>query len=67
MSVKYIYLGKGDAFIHVPPRDLTTDDIAERVEIWQEYGITAEELLIGSGLYKKAETPKAGKPKKEGE
>jgi 5,10-methylenetetrahydrofolate reductase len=66
MSVKYIYLGKGDAFIHVPPRDLTADDIKERVEIWQEYGIT-EELLIGSGLYKKAETPKAGKPKKDGE
>jgi hypothetical protein len=65
MSVKYIYLG-GGALIHVPPRDLTDADFAERAEVWKENGID-EAVLLGSGLYKKAETPKAGKPKKEGE
>jgi hypothetical protein len=68
MNTKYIYTGRGDAFYHVPARDLTDEDIAERAEIWKELGIT-EELLVKSGLYKKVEVPKAEKPKakKEGE
>jgi hypothetical protein len=67
MSTKYIYTGRGDAFYHVPARDLTDEDIAERAEIWKELGIT-EELLVKSGLYKKVETPKEPKRvKKEGE
>jgi hypothetical protein len=65
MTTLYKYIGR-DVLIHVPPRDLTADDLAERAEVWKENGIT-EAVLLGSGLYKKNETPKAGKPKKDGE
>jgi hypothetical protein len=57
MTVKLIYIGRGDAFYHVPTRDLTDEDFAERAEIWAELGIT-EDVLISSGLYKKAENKK---------
>jgi 5,10-methylenetetrahydrofolate reductase len=63
MTALYKYLG-GGAMIHVPARDLTADDLAERAELWRENGIT-EAALLESGLYKKAETPK--RVKKEGE
>jgi hypothetical protein len=68
MTVKLIYIGRGDAFYNVPARDLTDEDLAERAELWQEYGIT-ESLLVASGLYEKVKTeqPKTKKAAKEGE
>ena len=60
MEPKYKYIGKGDALYHVPARDLTEQDIAERAETWKEFGIT-ESLLVKSGLYEKAETKKPTK------
>lgn len=63
---KLIYVGR-DVLIHVPPRDLTDEDFAERAELWKENGID-EAVLLASGLYKKpvAEQPKR-KTAKEGE
>lgn len=58
MTMKLIYIGRGDAFYHVPARDLTDEDFAERAELWEEVGVT-EKLLIDSGLYK----PFEDKPK----
>jgi hypothetical protein len=68
MTAIYKYIGNGGALYHVPARDLTADDIAERAEVWRENEIT-EAVLLGSGLYQKVEAPKAAKPagKKEGE
>jgi hypothetical protein len=68
MTIRFIYTGRGDALIHVPPRDLTDEDFAEREELWKENGIT-EAVLLGSGLYKKptVEQPKRNKAAKEGE
>ena len=70
MTVKLIYIGRGDAFYHVPMRDLTDEDFAERAEIWAELGVT-EAALIASGLYKKPQAeiaqPKKGRVQKEGE
>jgi hypothetical protein len=59
MAIRLQYIGKGDALVGVPARDLTDEDLQ---------GIGHEftwESLIRSGLYKKveAETPKA-EPKK---
>jgi hypothetical protein len=67
MTAIYKYIGNGGALYHVPARDLTADDIAERAEVWRENGIT-EAALLGSGLYQKVEVPKETKRvKKEGE
>jgi 5,10-methylenetetrahydrofolate reductase len=67
MTAIYKYIGDGGALYHVPARDLTADDIAERAEVWRENGIT-EAVLLGSGLYQKIEAPKETKRvKKEGE
>ena len=62
MTVKLIYIGRGDAIIHVPARDLTDEDFAERAELWKENEIT-EAGMLTSGLYKKptAEPKKAAK------
>jgi hypothetical protein len=59
MTTRLIYTGRGDFFVHVPARDLTDEDFAERAELWKENDIT-EASLIKSGLYKKpqAETKK---------
>lgn len=59
MTTRLIYIGRGGALIHVPPRDLTDEDFAERAELWKENGIT-EAVILNSGLYEK---PKA-EPKK---
>jgi hypothetical protein len=67
MTAIYKYIGNGGALYHVPARDLTADDIAERAGVWKENGIT-EAVLLGSGLYQKVEVPKETKRvKKEGE
>lgn len=54
MATKLLYVGNGSALYHVPARDLTDEDFAERAEIWAELGIT-ENLLLQSGLYAKPE------------
>lgn len=61
------YLG-GGSIVHVPARDLTEADIAERAELWKENGITQEQL-ISSGLYQYAieKAGKSNKSKKDGE
>lgn len=58
MTTKLVYIG-GGALYHVPARDLTDEDFAERAELWKEAGID-EALLLKSGLYEK---PKAEQPK----
>jgi hypothetical protein len=60
--MKLIYIGRG-ALVHVPPRDLTEQDFAERAEVWSENGIT-EASLLASGLYKKAEQEQPKKSKR---
>ena len=60
MAIKLTYTGRGDFLWHVPTRDLTDEDFAERAEAWKEHNIT-EALLTKSGLYKKPEA----EPKKE--
>jgi hypothetical protein len=62
MTIKLIYTGRGEHIFHVPSRDLTDEDFAERAELWQEHGIT-DTVLIESGLYKKVEAAQA-EPKK---
>lgn len=52
MTTLYKYLGSGDALYHVPARDLTDEDFAERAELWRENGIT-EAVIEGCGLYEK--------------
>ena len=52
MAIKLHYIGRGDALIHVPARDLTDEDFAERAELWKENKIT-EAGMLASGLYKK--------------
>lgn len=61
MTVKLFYVGRGDALIHVPARDLTDEDYAERAELWKENDIT-EAGILASGLYEK---PKTEQPKKK--
>jgi len=67
MAIKLHYIGRGDALIHVPARDLTDEDFAERAELWKENKIT-EVGMLASGLYEKSKTeqPKK-KAAKEGE
>ena len=68
MAIKLHYTGRGEALVHVPARDLTDEDFAERAELWQENGIT-EAGILSSGLYEKPKTeqPKKIKAAKEGE
>ena len=68
MEIRLRYIGRGDALIHVPARDLTDEDFAERAELWKELGID-EARLLASGLYEKPKTeqPKKIKTAKEGE
>ena len=68
MAIKLHYIGRGDAIIHVPARDLTDEDFAERAELWKELGID-EAGMLASGLYEKSKTeqPKKIKTAKEGE
>lgn len=63
MTILYKYLGRGDALIHVPPRDLTTQDVTDFAEVWKENGIT-EAVLLNSGLYEKAKTEQPKTTKK---
>ena len=65
MTTRLIYTGRGDFFFHVPARDLTDEDFAERAELWKENDIT-EASLIKSGLYKKPAEPKKDKTAKDG-
>ena len=68
MAIKLHYVGRGDAIIHVPARDLMDEDFAERAELWKENNIT-EARILASGLYEKPKTeqPKKIKTAKEGE
>src|SRR3989337_699562 len=52
MAIKLHYIGRGDAIIHVPARDLTDEDFAERADLWKEHGLD-EAGMIASGLYQK--------------
>ena len=65
MATLYTYIGNGDVLVHVPPRDLTDADLAERAELWAENGIT-ESVLIGCGLYAPVEPEKKKKSTTKG-
>ena len=56
MTIKLIYIGRGDALIGVPARDLTEEDFKERE--------LDEAELLKSGLYQKPDI-KADKPKQK--
>lgn len=62
MGIRLQYIGNGGALYHVPARDLTDEDFAERAELWKENDID-EAAILKSGLYKKpqAEPKKAAK------
>jgi hypothetical protein len=65
MATKLIYIGRGDAFVGVPARNLTEKDFTERAETFAELGIT-ESVLIASGLYKAPEAEPKKKPTRKG-
>ncbi len=56
MTIRLIYIGRGDAIPGVPAQDLTDEDFKERAEQWAELGID-EAVLLNSGLYKVATLP----------
>lgn len=68
MTTILTYIGRGDALIGVPARDLTEEDFAERAESWSALGLT-EAVILASGLYEKPKTeqPKKVKTAKDGE